>query len=303
VSKATSRAQAVYSADSSVLAVVEELTRTLRLGGITDPRRVATDIVAALLDVSRSWPLVNGEATMDAAMTASASRAAALLCQGSPFAYAVGTAQFRHLTLAVDSRVLIPRPETEVLAGEILDHMRSRFGSRSWGTAIDIGTGSGAIALALSSEGNFDRVVATDASRDAIAVAAANVDRCRDQLRSPVELRYGSLIAPVRGLEANVIVSNPPYIAFSEIESLPSSVRDWEPPLALFSGHDGMSATSAIATSAADVLSRDGLLALEVDERRASLVAELLMRSGLYTDVGVRLDLAGRERFVMASRL
>jgi release factor glutamine methyltransferase len=302
VSKATSRAQAVYSADSSVLAVVEELTRTLRLGGITDPRRVATDIVAALLDVSRSWPLVNGEATIEAAITASASRAAALLCQGCPFAYAVGTAQFRHLTLAVDSRVLIPRPETEVLVGEILDWMRARFGEESWGAAIDIGTGSGAIALALANEGNFDRVIATDASSDALAVAAVNIDRCSDRLRCPVELRRGSLIAPVRGLEANVVVSNPPYIAFSEMEALPSSVRDWEPPLALFSGHDGMSATAAIATQAAGVLARGGLLALEVDERRASLAAELLMRTGAYTDVGVRLDLAGRERFVMASR-
>src|SRR5688500_12411637 len=158
VSRATGRAQAIYSADSSVVAVVEELTATLRLGGIADPRRVATDIVAALLDVSRSWPLVNGEASIDAGMTASARRAAALLCRGCPFAYAVGTAQFRHLTLAVDSRVLIPRPETEVLVGEIVDRLHSRFGARSWGTAIDIGTGSGAIAIALASEGYFDRV-------------------------------------------------------------------------------------------------------------------------------------------------
>src|SRR5687768_14120233 len=207
VSRATDRAQAIYSADSSVVAVVEELTATLRLGGIADPRRVATDIIAALLDVSRSWPLVNGEASIDAALTASARCAAAQLCKGSPFAYAVGTAQFRHLTLAVDSRVLIPRQETEVLVGEIVEFMRSRFGSRSWGTAVDIGTGSGAIALALASEGNFDRVIATDVSRDALAVAAANVDRYADGLRCPVELRHGSLIAPVRGLEANVVVS------------------------------------------------------------------------------------------------
>ena len=302
VSRVIDRHQAVYSADSSVLAIVEELTGTLRLGGIADPRRVATDIVAALLDVSRSWPVVNGDASVDGETAASARRAASLLCKGSPFAYAVGTAQFRHLTLEVDSRVLIPRPETEVLAGEVLDWTRERFGDESWGTAIDIGTGSGAIALSLACEGNFDSVIGTDASGDAVAVASANVLKCGELLRCGVEIRHGSLIAPVRAAKATVLVSNPPYIAFSEMESLPPSVRDWEPPLALFSGHDGMSATSAIVSQAADVLVSGGLLALEVDERRASLVAELVMRSGAYADVGVRLDLAGRERFVMASR-
>ena len=302
VSRVVDRTPPPYTPDAPVVSVVEELTATLRLGGIADPRRVATDIIAALLDVSRSWPVVNGEATIDAAVAAAAKNAAALLCKGCPFAYAVGTVQFRHLTLGVDPRALIPRPETEVLVGEIVERMRARFGNKSWGTAVDIGTGSGAIALALANEGSFERVIATDASKDALAVAAANVSRCTHRLRSPVELRHGSLIAPVRGLEATLVVSNPPYIAFSEMESLPSLVRDWEPPIALFSGHDGMSATAGIVTQAAAVLSSGGLLALEVDERRASLVAELAMRSGAYTDVGVGLDLTGRERFVMASR-
>ena len=302
MSRVVDRAQPVYSADPPVVRVVEELTATLRYAGIADPRRVATDIIAALLEVPRSWPVMNRDASLDVATVQAASRAADRLCMGSPFAYAVGSAAFRHLSLAVDERVLIPRPETELLVGEVLDHMRARFGTR-WGTAIDIGTGSGAIALSLASEGRFERVIATDASADALDVASANLKRCGQAIVPAVEFRRGSLIAPVRGVSATAVVSNPPYIAFSEMESLPASVRDWEPPLALFSGHDGMSATAAIVRDAAAVLTSGGLLALEVDERRASLVAEMAMRHGSYTDVGVRLDLAGRERFVLATRI
>ena len=113
-----------------------------------------------------------------------------------------------------------------------------------------------------------------------------------------MDLRHGSLLAPVRGVKAAVLASNPPYIAFSEIECLPRSVRDWEPPIALFSGHDGMAATTGIVRDAWRNLVPGGLLALEVDERRASLVAEMVMRHGAYANVSVALDLSGRERFV-----
>ena len=302
VSRVVNRAQPIYTANPAVATVVEELTGTLRLAGIADPRRVATDIIAALLEVPRSWPVMNRDASVDASTVSAARDAARKLCAGSPFAYAVGVASFRHLNLFVDERVLIPRQETEVLVGEILERMEVRFGGKSWGTAVDIGTGSGAIALALASEGRFDNVIATDASVDALAVATENRTRCEAVLKSGVEFRCGSLIAPVRGESATVVVSNPPYIAFSEMEALPRTVRDWEPPLALFSGHDGMAATTAIIRGAASIMHTGGILALEVDERRASLVAELMMRHGSYTDVGVRLDLTGRERFVIASR-
>ena len=294
---------AAYTPDARVLSITEELMIALRFAGITDPRRVATDIIAALLEVPRSWPTMNRESAVDAHVLAAARNAARLLGAGAPFAYAVGCVQFRHLNLNVDTRVLIPRPETEVLVGEILDRMDSQFGSsENWGTAVDIGTGSGAIALCLASEGKFDKVIATDLSTDAIEVASANAARCSAALRCDVEFRCGSLLAPVRDVKATVVVSNPPYIAFSELAALPGSVRDWEPPLALVSGHDGMAATSRIITDGGRILASGGILALEVDERRASLVAELMMRHGGYADVGVRLDLAGRERFVLASR-
>ncbi len=255
------------------------------------------DIIAALLDVPRFWPSANASDAIDDAVCRAARLAVARLRNGAPFAYAVRRAAFRHLTLDVDERVLIPRPETEGLVDEVL-----RLSAGVRGCAIDVGTGSGAIALALASEGAFDRVVATDVSLDALAVARQNAARMAGALRAPVEFRHGSLLAPVQDLKAAVIVSNPPYIAYHEAAGLPASVRDWEPTLALLSGADGMSATNAIIRGAADLLQQDGILALEVDARRASLAAESLAVDPRYREIAVRLDLAGRERFVIARR-
>ena len=145
-------------------------------------------------------------------------------------------------------------------------------------------------------------MIATDVSRGALEVAERNAALVRDELRAPVEFLHGSLPAPLAGLRVRALVSNPPYIASSELEELPASVRDWEPPLALLSGDEGLAATRIIVRDAPSVLESGGLLALEVDTRRASLVAEALASNGSYQDVGVHLDLTGRERFVLARR-
>jgi release factor glutamine methyltransferase len=240
---------------------------------------------------------------LDPHVIAPARHAVSQLIAGAPFAYAVGRVTFRHFDLRVDQRVLIPRPETEVLVDEILHRFRPRYAvGRDWGTAVEIGTGSGAIALSLAAEGKFSRVVATDTSLDALAVARKNAELVADALHCPLEFRAGSLLAPVRDLRPRLIVSNPPYVAFDEIAKLPVSVRNWEPPAALLSGSHGLAATAAIVQEGASLLDAGGILALEVDERRASTVAEMLMTAGGYIDVGVRLDLTGRERFVFASR-
>jgi len=99
-----------------------------------------------------------------------------------------------------------------------------------------------------------------------------------------------------------VLASNPPYIAFDEVLALPESVRDWEPPFALYSASGGMAISASIIRGAPDVLEPGGLLVMELDARRASLAAELALASGRYRDVSVRLDLAGRERFLIARR-
>lgn len=288
-------------APATVGALVQALAAALGDAHVPDAGAEARDLVAALLDQPRFWPSVHRDEPVDPAFVEGARRAAARRARGAPFAYAVGRASFRHLTLDVDERVLIPRQETEVLVDEVL----ARLAGRTGGTIVDVGTGSGAIALALACEGRPDRVIATDVSLDALAVAGRNVALLRTALCAPVELRHGSLLAPVQDLgegSLRAVVSNPPYIAYAEAEQLPPSVRDWEPALALYAGREGMAAIAAIARDAGPLLEPGGVLALEVDARRAALAAELVASDPAYTDVSVRLDLAGRERFVLAAR-
>ena len=302
MSKALDSSHAAPGSTGTVRSVVDELASTLEHGGLGDSLSTARDIVAALLHVSRYWSALAGDIVLQPQVADAARVAAQRLVTGAPFAYAVGTAQFRTLTLEVDERVLIPRPETEVLVEEILTRFRAANPGGEWGTAVDIGTGSGAIALSLATEGRFSRVVATDNSLDALDVARANAGIIGAALRCPVEFRSGSLLAPVRDIKARLLVSNPPYIAYDEAHDLPPSVRHWEPPSALLSGSNGLAITAAIVQEGKSLLDPGGALALEVDERRASLVAELVMSTGGYRDVSVVLDLTGRERFVFASR-
>jgi release factor glutamine methyltransferase len=279
----------------TVGALVRELTVMLASAGVEDAKREAGDIVAAVNDAPRFWALLHEFDVVSAGTADRCRRAAQHRSSGAPFAYAVGRSAFRHLTLHVDERVLIPRQETELLVDEVLAR-------EATGLAIDIGTGSGAIALALASEGKFDRVIGTDVSSGAVRVARANGERLASELTATVEWREGSLLAPVTGERARVLVSNPPYISFDEAPTLPESVRDWEPPLALYSALGGMAITASIIRGAPDVLVPGGLLVMELDSRRASLAAELALASGRYRDVSVRFDLTGRERFLIARR-
>jgi len=283
----------------TVARLAEELARALDECGVAEPVSESREIVAALFDVPRFWSLTNGHVEVDDHVRARARLAVERRARGAPFAYAVGRANFRHLTLEVDERVLIPRVETEHLVDLVLEEMAQERG----GVAIDVGTGSGCIALALATEGRFARVCGTDISLDALAVAHTNVASARRSLRAPVNLFHGSLLGPLLDIRCRVVVSNPPYIAFSEADVLPPSVRNWEPAAALYSGRDGLAATARLVRQAASVLEPDGVFAIEVDARRASLAAELVAGERRFHDVRVELDLAGRERFVLARRL
>ena len=266
--------------------------------GVAEPQREAREIVAAVLDVPKFWAAANAVADASPQVARSVIRAAMKRASGMPLAYAVGRASFRHLTLEVDERVLIPRVETEVLVERVLERCTPKTRA-----VADIGTGSGAIALSLAFEGKFGRVFATDVSLDAINVATANAASLSKGLQSPVVFRHGSLLAPLRGEKLDVIVCNPPYISFAEIGELPTDVRDWEPSVALLCAQDGLSVTRELIHQAPDVIASGGLLALEVDTVRAGTVAETIAVDGRYAEIEVLLDLTGRERFVFARRV
>ena len=278
----------------SIADLVADIARVLAPSLGAQALDEARDLLALMRDQPRHWSVLHGDRPVTPSEIYDARRAAEKRAAGAPLEYAAGRASFRHLMLHVDERVLIPRPETELLVEIVL----SRTAGAHGGIAVDVGTGSGAIALALATEGAFARVIATDVSRDALDVARGNASR----LGARVDFRQGSLLGPVpeRGLCA--VVSNPPYIAYEEAEALPASVRDWEPAVALYSGASGMDATARLVGEAALALAPWGVLALEVDARRASTAAELVVAHGAFDDVQVMLDLTGRERFVVARR-
>jgi release factor glutamine methyltransferase len=284
-------------AHATIGELVAQLERVLTAAQLVEAPAEARDLVAALAGQNRFWPRLNAGLPAGDALTARACAAADRRASGAPFAYAVGRAAFRHLTLHVDERVLIPRQETEVLVDLVL---AARAG-RSGGVAADVGTGSGAIALALASEGSFERVIATDVATDALAVARQNATGLAPRALGRIDFRAGDLLSPLSGERLDVIVSNPPYIAFQERVELPPSVRDWEPAQALLSGGDGLDHTRRLVAGAPVLLCRGGLLALEVDVRRASRVAAIVADAG-FADVAVHRDLAGRDRFVLAVR-
>ena len=258
----------------------------------------ARELLALLHDKPRHWPSIAREEFMSPADAEAAWAAAVRRATGMPLEYAAGRAAFRHLMLDVDDRVLIPRPETEVLVDLVLELTRHEAG----GVAVDVGTGSGAIAIALATEGTFERVIATDLSLDALFTAQGNVARYAPACATTLELRHGSLLGPVTECGLRAVVSNPPYIAFAEAAELPPAVRDWEPAVALFSAQGGMAVTARLVLDAAERLAPNGVLALEVDARRAAAVAALAVAHGAYADVRVVDDLTGRERFVVARR-
>ena len=297
MSKLTQEPRAGEGVARTVSELADLLVRKMELTRLPEPAREATDIIAALLDVPRFWPGTNAESPVSAPVARAAVRAAEQRALGAPLAYAVGRASFRHLTLEVDENVLIPRVETELLVDRVLERCDTRAR-----TVADIGTGSGAIALSLAFEREFECVIGTDVSRGALAVARKNLEFLAPSLRSPVELLEGSLLAPLGDRRVDVVVSNPPYIAYGEGAALPPSVRDWEPPIALLCAEDGLSVTRHIIAQAPAALTEGGILALEVDMRRAGVVAELIAVQGSYAEVEVLLDLSGRERFVFARR-
>jgi release factor glutamine methyltransferase len=220
---------------------------------------------------------------------------------GMPFAYAVGSIGFRTLELELDPRALIPRPETEGLVDLVLRWARARqttplLRGRE-GVVADIGTGCGCVALALAVEGPFERVIAVERSGPAAALARRNVARIAPAV--PVEVREGDLLAPLRAERCCAIVANPPYLGEAEYHALDASVRRFEPREALVSGADGLEATRALFAGAGARLERDGLLALEIDERRAARVRELAHEFG-WSRARVYEDLFGRPRYVLA---
>jgi release factor glutamine methyltransferase len=215
--------------------------------------------------------------------------------QGEPVAYLVGKKEFRSLMLDVDARVLVPRPDTETLVDVALALLPAEPGAPR---IVDVGTGSGAVALALKKERPEAQLYAIDRSPDAAAVARKNAER----LGLAVEVLEGDLLAPLAGQAPfALIVSNPPYIPSGEIAQLAPEVRR-EPLAALDGGRDGLDVIRRLVKDAPPLLEPTGALALEVGAGQAPAVSALFAADGRYAPATATPDLAGIERVVAARR-
>jgi release factor glutamine methyltransferase len=211
-----------------------------------------------------------------------------------PVAYLTGTREFWSKPVRVDRRVLVPRPETELLVEVAREILRSAASP----LIVDVGTGSGAILLALAGELPGARLIGIDVSPEALAVARENLR----ELAGRVELFAGDLLEPLpAGARPELIVSNPPYICSADLAGLAPEVRDWEPALALDGGPDGLDVVRRLVPQAAARLAPSGWLAVELGHDQAAAASELMRAAGL-EEIRIHKDLAGHDR-VLAARL
>jgi release factor glutamine methyltransferase len=254
--------------------------------GVESPRETAEALLVYFLGTDRAG-LYSRTEGLDTRTARLFGRALCQRCHGVPLQYLVGEQQFMDLVLGVAPGVFVPRPETEVLVERALETLDDRRGP----VVIDVGTGTGAIALAVKRLRPDSRVVATDVSEDAVSVARANASR----LSLEVEVLPGDLLDPapedLRG-SIDLIVSNPPYVTRAEYEDLPAEVKA-EPYESLVGGTD---VHRRLAREAPSWLRPGGWLVLEIGASQGDEVAGLLQEG--FEEVGVVPDLAGRDRVV-----
>ncbi|HXJ32533.1 MAG TPA: peptide chain release factor N(5)-glutamine methyltransferase [Candidatus Eisenbacteria bacterium] len=267
-----------------------EATRRLAAAGVPEPRADAEVLLAHALGTDRVGVIVRATDAMD---PAAAERFEALMARREarePVGYIVGRREFWSLPLGVDRRVLIPRPETELVVETAL-----RVAPRAR-RILDVGTGSGAIALALARELPAAEVVATDRMAPALAAAAEN----RDRLGPRVRLVRADLVQAFRDGAFDLVVSNPPYCAEGTV--LQAEVRDWEPRSALYAGPDGLGVLRRLVRDAGRVLAPRGWLVMEMGIGQADAITERIGADGRYENVAVRCDPAGIDRVIAAQR-
>ena len=279
---------------ATIGATLAEAADRLSAAGLRGARREATMLWAAVAPAGTTpgdvWLRRDRHAAPE--LVERFWRAVRERARGVPFAYAVGRTVFRTLELGIDPRALIPRPETE----ELVDHVLRGVGAPG-GVVADIGTGCGCIALSLAVEGRFDRVIAVERSPGAAALARENVASVHPPV--PVEVREGDWLAPLVAERCRAVVANPPDLTEAEYADLDPAVRLYEPREALESGRDGLAATRTLLVGARPLLEPGGLVAFEIDERRADAVQALARDAG-WSRVRVYDDLFGRPRFLLA---
>jgi release factor glutamine methyltransferase len=268
----------------------------LKTSGVERPDVDADLIAAHVLGISRIELIVQSDRTLTSPQKRRLVQLLERRCERVPMQYLLEDVEFSGLRLEVRPGVFIPRPETEGLVERVLALL-----PREPGWVADIGTGTGAIALALATARPDLRIVATDISTDAIRQARRNAARLG--LAKRVTFMRGDLIGPLEPKwkdELLAVVSNPPYIAFAERKLLAPDVVDHEPHQALFAREHGLAAIRRLAENAARFLRPGGFLALEIGEGQRDRVARTLHRAEHWAEIRIERDLAGKDRYALA---
>ena len=276
---------------ATIASALSNAAARLAAAGSDSARLDAEMLMAETLRIERSRLSLNRDGTLDEAALARFNALVARRAAAEPVAYIIGRREFWSLDFIVTPAVLTPRPETELLVETALKLLAAKSSPQ----ILDVGTGSGAIAVALAKEIPGATIVATDISTDALEVARANARR--HGVEEKISFRAGDLFDAVGEMKFNAIVSNPPYIREAGIAALPRDVRGFEPLIALDGGADGMDFYRRIAREAPDYLTAGGFVAVEIGAGMGDEVARLSAEAG-FENVRIEKDLAGLERVV-----
>lgn len=276
-----------------------EATELLEAAGVAEARLNAEYLLAEVLGCRRLEVLLRLADPLSPEHSARLSTLLQRRARREPLEYILGYQDFRGLRLEVSPAVLIPRPETEYLVELVLRWLRSR--QLATPRILDVGTGSGCIALALAAEHPTPSITAVDLSEDALAIARHNAEKTG--LAGRVIWQRSDLLAGLEpGTRWEVLVSNPPYVAPAEAASLAPEVRDYEPHLALFASGDGLDLIRQLVTQATQALAGGGLLAVEIGANQGAACLALVADRELWSEAAILPDLTGRDRYLWAVR-
>jgi release factor glutamine methyltransferase len=282
----------------SIQQACDVMTAAFRAGGIEDAQADARILVARTFGLNRAQLISQGDRTLGAREAETLAEQAARRLAREPVSRILGRREFWGIDLAITSAVLDPRPDTETVVELALDWITTRHLKNEKLRVLDIGTGSGALLLALLSELPSATGVATDISVDALKVAEGNA-RLLDFGERAIFVACNFTDA-LRG-PFDLVVSNPPYISSKEIPTLGPEVRDHDPRIALDGGEDGLAAYRAIADDALRLLTPRGRLVTELGQGQAEPVSAIMRAAGLTIETPIRRDLAGINRALCAT--
>ena len=284
----------------TILKLLDWTTDYFKKHNVSEPRSSAEVLLAHVLSQDRLFLYLNHDRPMEPQELSAYRACIKRRLAGEPNQYITEAQEFWSLPLRVSPDTLIPRPETEVLVEAGLEFVRHKLASETTYSILELGTGSGAIAIALAKELVRARIVAADLSMPALQLARENAELNR--VEKQIHFVQCDMFAGVPGASGkfDMVVSNPPYVSEAEFNQLPREIRDYEPRLALDGGPDGMVATRQLIARAPEVLHPGGGLLLEIGAGQADRVVALVTESQQYKSFRILKDYSGMDRVLVA---